>query len=156
MADGSSQGQSDGGARCRRGRHVTTRYDLPVPDRYTQLWWDAAAQRRLLVVRCRSCAKAHYYPRPFCPHCGSDDVGWEDASGDGTLYTWSVVHLNDLPPFRDKVPYVAAMVDLAEGPRMMTEVVGADPAELRVGMAVRVDFAPLDADFHVPVFRPAG
>lgn len=134
---------------------MTTRYDLPVPDHYTKVWWDAAAERRLLVVRCRSCGKAHYYPRPFCPRCGSDGVSWEEASGDATLYTWSVVHQNDMPPFRDKVPYVAAMVDLVEGPRMMTEVVGAEAAELRVGMALRVDFDDLDEGFRIPVFRPA-
>jgi uncharacterized OB-fold protein len=155
MADRSSQGQSRSGGRTPTGCHVTTRYDLPVPDHYTQIWWDAAAERRLLVVRCRSCGEAHYYPRPFCPRCGGDDVAWEQASGDATLYTWSVVHQNDLPPFRDKVPYVAAVVDLAEGPRMMTDVVGADPEELHVGMALRVDFEELDEGFHVPVFRPA-
>ena len=135
---------------------MTTRYDLPIPDRYTQVWWDAAAEHRLLVVRCRSCGVAHYYPRPFCPRCGSDDVAWEEASGDATLYTWSVVHHNDMPPFRDKVPYVAAVVDLAEGPRMMTEVVGAGADRLHVGMALRVDFEELDEGFCRPVFRPAG
>jgi uncharacterized OB-fold protein len=155
MADGSSQGQSRRRLCRPTGPHVTTRYDLPVPDHSTEHWWDAAAQGRLLVVRCRSCEKAHHYPRPFCPRCGSDDVSWEQASGEATLYTWSVVHQNDMPPFRDKVPYVAAMVDLAEGPRMMTNVVGVDPARLRVGMALRVDFEELDEGFKIPVFRPA-
>jgi uncharacterized protein len=131
------------------------RYDLPIPDDYTQAWWDATAEGRLLIARCGSCGEAHYYPRPFCPRCGAEDVGWEDAAGDAVLYTWSVVHRNDLPPFRDKVPYVAAVVDLAEGPRMMTNVVGADPGDLRVGMALRVEFEELDDGFHIPVFRPA-
>lgn len=134
---------------------MTLRYDLPVPDDYTATFWDAAARRRLLVVRCAGCAVAHFYPRPFCPRCGCDDVSWEQASGDATLYTWSVVHQNDLPPFREKVPYVAAVVDLAEGPRMATKVVGADPGHLRVGMALRVDFEDLDGGFSAPVFRPA-
>lgn len=134
---------------------MPARYDLPIPDDYTRTWWDAAAGRRLLIVRCASCGEAHYYPRPFCPRCGGDEVAWEEASGDATLYTWSVVHQNDLPPFRDKVPYVAAVVDLAEGPRMMTNVVGADPESLQVGMALRVDFEELDEGFHIPVFRPA-
>jgi uncharacterized OB-fold protein len=131
------------------------RYDLPIPDDYTRTWWDAAAERRLLIVRCAACGEAHYYPRPFCPRCGAEEVAWEEASGHATLYTWSVVHQNDLPPFRDKVPYVAAVVDLAEGPRMMTNVVGAEPSSLQVGMALRVDFEELDEGFHIPVFRPA-
>ena len=84
------------------------------------------AEGRLVISRCATCGEAHYYPRPFCPRCGGDDVSWEDASGRATLYTWSVVHQNDLPPFNEKVPYVAAVVDLDEGPRMMTNVVGCD------------------------------
>jgi len=134
---------------------MPVRYDLPIPDDYTRTWWDAAAERRLLIVRCAACGEAHYYPRPFCPRCGSEEVAWEDASGHATLYTWSTVHQNDLPPFREKVPYVAAVVDLAEGPRMMTNVVGAEPASLQVGMALQVDFEELDDGFYIPVFRPA-
>ena len=134
---------------------MATRYDLPIPDDYTRTWWDATAEGRLLVVRCHACGEAHYYPRPFCPRCGADDVSWEQASGRATLYTWSVVHQNDLPPFRDKVPYVAAVVDLDEGPRMMTNVVGADADALRVGMSLEVAFEELADGYHIPVFRPA-
>ncbi|MFI7015557.1 Zn-ribbon domain-containing OB-fold protein [Streptomyces sp. NPDC050164] len=100
------------------------RFDLPEPDAFTRTYWDAAAEGRLLIRRCRACGRAHHYPREFCPHCWSEDVVWEPASGRATLYTWSVVHRNELPPFAERTPYVAAVVDLAEGPRMMTEVVG--------------------------------
>jgi len=131
------------------------RYDLPVPDAYTQAWWDATAEGRLLIVRCGSCGEGHYYPRPFCPRCGSDDVSWEEAGGEAVLYTWSIVHSNDLPAFRDKVPYVAAVVDLAEGPRMMTNVVGCGHDDLVVGMALRLGFEELGEGYHIPVFRPA-
>ena len=135
---------------------MSTRYDLPIPDDYTQTWWDATAEGKLLIVRCADCGRAHYYPRSFCPRCGSSSVSWEEASGEATLYTWSVVYSNDLPPFGSKVPYVAAVVDLAEGPRMMTNVVGCDFEDLSVGMKLRVDFQPLgDETFNVPVFRPA-
>jgi len=131
------------------------RYDLPVPDDSTQAWWDATAEGRLLIARCGGCREAHYYPRPFCPRCGGEDVAWEEASGDATLYTWSIVYRNDLPPFRDKVPYVAAVVDLAEGPRMMTNVVGCEPEGLTVGMALRLGFEELGDGFAIPVFGPA-
>ncbi|MFF8872504.1 Zn-ribbon domain-containing OB-fold protein [Streptomyces massasporeus] len=100
------------------------RFDRPEPDAFTRTYWDAAAEGRLLIRRCGDCGRAHHYPREFCPHCWSEDVTWETASGRATLYTWSVVHRNDLPPFSDRVPYVAAVVELAEGPRMMTEIVG--------------------------------
>jgi uncharacterized OB-fold protein len=138
---------------------ASPRYDLPEPDAFTRTYWEAAAQGRLLLRRCAACGRAHHYPREFCPHCWSETVTWEPASGHATLYTWSVVHRNDLPPFGERVPYVAAVVDLAEGPRMMTEIVesesesesesGSESAGLRAGMTVEVTFRD-----GVPVFRP--
>ncbi|WP_050502768.1 Zn-ribbon domain-containing OB-fold protein [Streptomyces monomycini] len=134
------------------------RFDLPGIDAFSRVYWDAAAQGRLLLRRCRAdgCGAVHHYPREFCPRCWSEEVEWEEASGRATLYTWSVVHRNDLPPFGERVPYVAAVVDLAEGPRMMTEVVDCPEADLRIGMALRVCFRTADASgIAVPVFRPA-
>lgn len=140
------------------------RFDLPEPDAFTRPYWDAAADGQLLIRRCGDCGKAHHYPREFCPHCWSEDVTWERASGHATLYTWSVVHRNDLPPFGSRVPYVAAVVDLAEGPRMMTELVDCGEGELRIGMAVEVAFREAGREAKgaegrvegvtVPVFRP--
>lgn len=135
------------------------RYDLPEADAFTRPYWAAAADGRLLIRRCRAagCGAAHHYPREFCPRCWSEDVVWEAASGRATLYTWSVVHRNDLPPFGGRVPYTAAVVDLAEGPRMMTEVVDCPEAELRIGMELRVRFRVDDeGGSAVPVFRPGG
>ena len=147
------------------------RFDLPEIDAFTRPYWDAAAQGQLLIRRCNDCGQAHHYPREFCPRCWSESVIWERASGHATLYTWSVVHRNDLPPFGARVPYVAAVVELAEGPRMMTELVGCAGHDLRVGMELRVDFraldevasgegvpgqgAPDEGASVVPVFRPA-
>src|SRR5438309_10456581 len=97
--------------RSRATEHcVTVRFDLPKPDPDSKPYWDGAREHRLLIQRCGACGEAYFYPRPFCPRCWSEDVSWEDASGDGTLYTWSVVHVNDLPPFNERVPYVAAIV----------------------------------------------
>ncbi|MFF7182014.1 OB-fold domain-containing protein [Streptomyces sp. NPDC008121] len=126
----------------------------PDVDAFTRPYWDAAAAGRLLLRRCGACGRAHHYPREFCPHCWSEDGGWETASGRATLYTWSVVHRNDLPPFGARVPYVAAVVDLAEGPRMMTEVVDVPETDLRVGMELEVGFRA-EGDVTVPVFRAA-
>ncbi|MFJ3574572.1 Zn-ribbon domain-containing OB-fold protein [Streptomyces rubiginosohelvolus] len=135
------------------------RFDLPEPDAFTRPYWDAAAEGQLLIRRCAGCGRAHHYPREFCPSCWSEDVGWEQASGEATLYTWSVVHRNDLPPFGSRVPYVAAVVDLAEGPRMMTEIVECAHEALRVGMPLTVTFREAGAfreagEEAVPVFRP--
>jgi hypothetical protein len=131
------------------------RFDLPTIEPESQPFWDAAKQGRFLIQRCGDCGAAQHYPRPFCVACWSDRVSWEEASGRGTLYTYSTVYVNDLPPFGDRLPYVAAAVDLDEGPRVMTNIVDADPADLRLGMAVVVDFRPLNEDVTAPVFRPA-
>ncbi|MFI1976247.1 Zn-ribbon domain-containing OB-fold protein [Streptomyces wedmorensis] len=147
---------------------TATPANLPDIDAFTRPYWDAAAEGHLLLRRCAACERAHHYPREFCPHCWSEDVRWEPASGRATLYTWSVVHRNDLPPFGERVPYVAAVVDLAEGPRMMTEVVGVPDGDLRIGMELEVAFRPEgpegpegregregpDGQVTVPVFGP--
>ncbi|WP_407552101.1 OB-fold domain-containing protein [Streptomyces sp. Pv4-95] len=124
------------------GAGSAARFDLPEVDAFTRPYWDAAAEGRLLLRRCRArgCGAAHHYPREFCPYCWSEDVTWEPAGGRATLYTWSVVHRNDLPPFGERVPYVAAVADLAEGPRMMTEIIDCPEADLRIGMPLVVSF----------------
>jgi len=118
-------------------------------------FWTALRDGRLMLKHCSACGRHHYYPRPFCPHCWSDDVEWVEASGRATLYTWSVVFTNDLPPFSDRLPYLAAVVDLEEGVRLMTNVVGCQPDQLEIGMPLVVDYRPLTDDITAPVFRPA-
>ncbi|MBB4894630.1 hypothetical protein FHS39_003688 [Streptomyces olivoverticillatus] len=135
------------------------RFDAPEIDDFTRPYWEAAAEGRLLIRRCRAeaCGRAHFYPREFCPRCWSEDVVWEEASGRATLYTWSIVHVNDLPPFGGHLPYTAAVIDLEEGPRMSAEVIGCSEGGLRVGMPLGVAFrAGARAPLMVPVFRPAG
>ncbi|MEV5507806.1 Zn-ribbon domain-containing OB-fold protein [Streptomyces orinoci] len=135
----------------------TGRFDVPEIDEFTRPYWEAAAGGRLLIRRCRAagCGRAHHYPREFCPHCWSEDVIWEEASGHAVLYTWSVVHMNDLPPFRGRLPYVAAMADLAEGPRLATELVDCEPDALRMGMPLEVVFRALPDASGGPDGRPA-
>jgi uncharacterized OB-fold protein len=132
------------------------RRDLPTIDDETRPWWDAARQERFLIARCTACGAAHHYPRPFCPSCWSEEVTWEDASGRATLYTWSTVFVNDAPPFSDRLPYVAAVVDLAEGPRVMTNVVGCAPEDLRVGMELQVTYVEATPEITIPVWTPVG
>jgi hypothetical protein len=131
------------------------RFDLPTPDDETQPFYDGAAEGKLLIKLCGACGEHHFYPRPFCPTCWSDEVTWVEASGAASLYTYSVVHRNDLPPFPERVPYVAAIVELAEGPRMETNIVDADPDTLEVGMALEVTFRAHTDDLVLPFFTPA-
>ena len=118
-------------------RPAVTRFDLPTIEPETQPFWDAAREHRLLIQHCRACDRWQHYPRPFCSSCWSEQVEWAEASGEATLYTFSIVRRNDLPPFDQRVPYVAAVVDLAEGPRMITEVVDCDLDAVEIGMPWR-------------------
>ncbi|MFA5883822.1 MAG: Zn-ribbon domain-containing OB-fold protein [Acidimicrobiia bacterium] len=137
---------------------MAPRFDLPTPDEETEPFWAAANAQQLLVKHCNACGEYHFYPRPFCPLCWSADVEWFEASGRATLYTWSIVHVNDLPPFNERVPYVAALVDLEEGPRMMSNVVECELDALEAGMPLEVVFHQVSDDprYTLPRFRPAG
>jgi len=131
------------------------RTDLPTIEDDTRPFWDAARDGRFLIRRCNSCSEVHHYPRSFCPSCWSDDVEWVEASGRATLYTWSTVFMNDLPPFNERLPYIAAVVDLEEGPRVMTSLVECDGADLSIGMSLVVRFTAIDENTTAPVFTPA-
>jgi uncharacterized OB-fold protein len=130
------------------------RFDLPDPDLSTEPFWEGTRDGRLRIKRCHHCHRAHFYPRPFCPHCWSEDVVWEEASGRATLYTYTIVYRNDLPPFPERLPYVAAIVELEEGPRMMTNVVDCPFDRLQVGMDLEVAYRTETEDVTLPVFRP--
>lgn len=137
----------------------TMTWHLPVPDSETAPYWEATREGRLLIKHCTACGKAFFYPRTYCPACWSADTEWVEASGLGTVYTFTVVHQNDLPPFNDRVPYVVAIVELEEGVRMTANVEGIEPADVRCDMAVRVAFREEtrteDDVVALPVFRPA-
>ena len=134
---------------------TATRIDIPSADESTQEYWDAARRGVLLIKRCAACTKPHFYPRPFCPYCWSTDVHWEEASGRAVLYTYSIVRRNDLAPFTDRVPYVAGIVDLAEGPRAMTDIVEVGLDDVHIGMELQATFVEIAPGVTVPMFRPA-
>jgi uncharacterized protein len=139
-----------------KGRMTShNRTDLPTIEAESAPYWDAAAEGRLLIRSCNDCQAVHHYPRPFCPSCWSESVEWIESIGKATLYTWSTVFFNDMYPFSERLPYVAAVVELAEGPRLMTNVIDVADEDLRIGMDLEVTFQPLNDDITAPVFRPA-
>jgi uncharacterized OB-fold protein len=127
----------------------------PEIDETTQAFWAAAADGHLVADRCRACGAIAPYPRGFCPSCWSDDLEVIDLSGRAELYTYSVVHANPMPPFKDLVPYVTAIVTLEEGPRMLTRLVGVDPSEVRIGMALQATFERVGDEEGLVLFTPA-
>lgn len=128
---------------------------FPEPD--TQPFWEATKEHRLTYQTCRACSKVVFYPRAHCPHCGSRDLEWHDSKGLGTVYTYSVVRLNRHPAFADLGPYAVAYVDLDEGFRMLTNIVGvADPVkDVRIGMRVKVRWEDQESGISLPMFEPA-
>ncbi|MFV1971307.1 MAG: Zn-ribbon domain-containing OB-fold protein [Acidimicrobiia bacterium] len=118
----------------------------------TAPYWEAAQENRFVLPRCRECGRFHHHPRSWCPHCWSTDLDWEEASGRATVVTFSVVHQPPSPAF--DVPYVLAVVELEEGPTMMTNIVDVAADEVRIGMEVVVTFEPR-GDLALPQFRPA-
>ncbi|HVV29472.1 MAG TPA: Zn-ribbon domain-containing OB-fold protein [Mycobacteriales bacterium] len=130
------------------------RVDLPVIDAATAPFWEGTQRSALLIRHCDACGRKHFYPRPFCPYCWSDQVHWEQANGTGTLYTYSIVYANDLPPFRDRLPYVAAIVALDEGPKMMSNLVECELSDVQVGMPLEVVFNRQTDEVTLPVWRP--
>jgi uncharacterized protein len=128
---------------------------VPVPTPETQPFWDGCAAGELRIQRCLDCGKPYFYPRPVCPSCGSVNVEWFTASGDATLYSYVINH-RPAPGFEDDAPYAIAVVQLAEGPRMMTNIVGVPntPEDLVLDMPLRVTFEAR-GDVQLPLFRPA-
>jgi Predicted nucleic-acid-binding protein containing a Zn-ribbon len=126
----------------------------PTPD--TQPFWDGAAEGRLRLPRCRDCAAVFFYPRSICPTCWSSDLEWFDASGRGRLHSYLIAH-RPSPGFEDEVPYAVAVVELEEGPRLMSNVVGVpnDPEHLVLDMELEVVFDK-HGDVAVPKFQPKG
>ena len=113
----------------------------------TQAFWNAAREGRFVIPTCTACGRAHWYPRAICPFCGSDKIEWRSASGNGAIYTYSVMR-------RAKEPYVIAYVTLAEGPTMMTNIVDCDFDTLRIGQPVSVRFKETESGPPVPMFTP--
>ena len=114
----------------------------------TQHFWDAASESKFLYKKCAACGEPHFYPRSHCPFCFSANTKWQEASGRGTVYTYSVMR-------RAPIPYAIAYVELAEGPRIMSNIVDCDLDAIRIGQPVRLVFKPSDGGPPVPMFAPA-
>jgi len=136
---------------------TTQPYAKPIPmiTPENEPYWQACKQHELRLPTCASCGP-HFYPRSFCPTCGSRDLEWRQMSGRGAVYTYAIVRRAPTPGFRGDVPYITAIVELEEGPRMMTNVVGvaAEPEAITVGMPVEVTFEDITDEISLPKFRP--
>ncbi len=121
-------------------------------------YWDGLREGKLMLPKCDDCGKAFFYPRIACPHCHSRAVGWIEASGKGKLYSFQIAHRALNPAFKIEPPYILAMIELEEGPRMMSNLIDIepDPAVVKCDMAVEVVFEKQTDEVTLPLFRPAG
>lgn len=138
---------------------MATTIPKPVPtiDPDSAPYWEALKADRLVLKSCRDCGKAHFYPRELCPYCHSNQLDWIEASGRGVIYSFTVCRRPAGPAFADDVPYVVALIDLAEGPRMMSRIIG-DPSIVSIGEPVSVRFirqGELTLPFFARLDQPA-
>lgn len=131
---------------------TTETYLKPVPDitHESTPYWDGLKEGRLLLQKCGQCGKIRHYPRPLCDECFSFDVTWIEASGRGTVHSWTITHHAFNPGFKLELPLVLVTVDLEEGVRMQVPLRGAQDESIKLGMPVRVIFEKQKADLVTP------
>ena len=139
---------------------MSAAFPVPVPDADTQPFWDATAERQLVVPRCRECRRWIWQPKPVCPRCHAADPGWEPVSGRGRIVSWTVLRPPVLPAFADLIPFVVLLVELDEGVRMVGQLVDGDGQLLQTdgeaegvaaGVPVEVRWRVQD-DYTLPVW----
>lgn len=125
---------------------------LPQPTDLTRPYWQAAARGELHLQQCQDCQRWQFYPRPFCLHCESEALQWRAASGLGRIYTYTVNHRAPNPFMKQRLPYVVAIVELDEGPRLMANIQGEGALEAGIGKRVKVLFEAVSEELALPQF----
>jgi uncharacterized OB-fold protein len=128
-----------------------TKRPLPHPSELTQPFWDATREHKLVMQRCTNCGTWTWLPQPVCRKCLTPTLEWTPTSGRGTVYTYVIMHRSTLPSFT--APYVIAVVELEEGTRFFTNIVGCDPKDVKIGMPVEVRFND-QGEVSLPEFAP--
>ncbi len=131
------------------------KHPRPGVDWETRAYWEGCGRHELILQRCRSCGTLQHRPRALCVSCLSDEIEHFPASGRATVYSFTVTHQNQAPGFREALPYVLAYVELEEGVRLLTNIVGCSPEDVRIGLPVEVEYAQLEGDIAVPRFHPS-
>ena len=128
---------------------------LPEPSIDSQPFWDGLKERRLMLQTCSDCGTVRHYPRPMCGECHSMQCHWTEASGHGTLYSWTETHHPFHFGFKGEIPYILATVDLDEGVRIQTQLLDAKMEDLKIGLPVEVVYGAATDEWVLPYFRLA-
>jgi uncharacterized OB-fold protein len=124
----------------------------PVANADSLPYWSAARERRLLIRKCTACGALHFMPRYLCPTCWSDRLEWVESKGTGTVHSYTIIRRAPAAAFVPRVPYVIALIELDEGPRMMANVLGEDALAVRIGDRVKVTFEDRGGGALIPQF----
>ena len=127
---------------------------LPRPNRLSQPFWDGARRHELLLQKCSACGHVWFPPSARCPGCLSAAYAWSQASGRGKVWSWIVMWQRYFPAFEEDIPYNVAYVELEEGPRLMTNLVGVENEAIYCEMPVEVVFEDATPEISLPKFRP--
>jgi uncharacterized protein len=125
----------------------------PVPDNDSQPFWDGCREGKLLLQSCEDCGALRYPPRPMCPACNALATQWIEANGRGAIYSWIVAHHPVHPSVMDKVPYNVVLVELEEGPRIVSNLLDVDPDQIESGLPVELVMEAIDATLSLPKFK---
>ncbi len=128
---------------------------VPAPSSDSLEFFEGAKQGRLMIQRCEACGKHRFVARRRCDGCGSPRSAWVRASGRARLVSYARVHQKFHPAFAAETPYPIATVELEEGPRLLTGLVGLSGKTLQAGMALEVVFEPAGPEWKIPKFKPA-
>ncbi len=127
----------------------------PLHEETSRPFWEAARRHELVMPRCKRCSNLFFYPRELCPHCLSSDIEWQKVSGRGRLYSYTIIYQPGNPAFNADVPYIYAMVQLDEGPRIISNLVDCPIEEVRIDMPVVAVFDDVTPEWTLVKFRPA-
>jgi uncharacterized OB-fold protein len=129
---------------------------LPVKQPESEHYWKQAGDEKLVIQKCSDCREAQFYPRVLCVHCGGRSLEWIESNGRATLFTFAIVHVPPVPGFTGDVPYVTAIVELEEGVKMPSQIIGIepDPDQIRIGMSLQVVFDQVTDEIALPKFEP--
>ena len=125
----------------------------PMPDAESEAFWTATLDRKLVVQGCSSCGHHQLYGRSLCTNCHAATLRWIESAGKGTIYSRTIIRQNPTRVFKHLIPFVVALIDLDEGPRLMSNVVGTPADEVQIGDRVRVTFQPVSDAAALPLFE---
>jgi uncharacterized OB-fold protein len=127
---------------------------IPVIDSDSKIFWENCQNNILVLPKCQDCGDYFFYPRSICPNCMSDQIEWKEVSGNGKVYSYTIARRPAGKAFAAYTPYIVAIIQLDEGPRMMANIINVELSEISCEMRVQVVYQEINDSFKLPMFEP--